>query len=98
MEGFRIPVPPMRSGVYHLVRAGVVVYVGQTENIFSRLGGHRDKDFDDVQFFPCAVAELDAREEEHIARLKPELNSEGVRKPYRPCRRARGVWLVERAS
>lgn len=98
MEAFHIALPPKRSGVYHLIRDGVVVYVGQTENIFARLGGHRVKDFDDVAFFPCEVSELDTLEEEHLARLRPALNSEGVRKPYRPCRRARGVWLVERAS
>jgi hypothetical protein len=80
-------VPPSWCGVYHLIRGDVVIYVGQTTNIFSRIGSrhqrYRTDPFDRIEFFPCREDELNTLEEEHIARYQPIWNSEGVKRPYR---------------
>jgi hypothetical protein len=83
-----IDMPPTVVGVYHLMRGDVVRYVGQTTNVFTRIGSWKSPQFqadafDRVAFFPCAIDQLDTLEEEHIKRFQPEMNSEGVRKPYR---------------
>ena len=76
--------PTSVCGIYHLRRAGVVIYIGQTANIFNRLGGHvRNIEFDAVDFFPCAENELSDREKSDLARLRPILNRIGVDLPYR---------------
>lgn len=79
-----ITAPPSLCGIYHLIRADRVVYVGQTTNILDRLGDHALRiDFDRVEFFPCAVEEMNHREEADLARLRPALNRIGVTLPYR---------------
>jgi excinuclease UvrABC nuclease subunit len=83
-----IETPDEVCGVYHLMLGNKVRYVGQTTNIYSRIGSWKTlrfkaRQFDHVAFFPCAVRDLDRLEEEHIKRYQPELNSEGMRKPYR---------------
>lgn len=75
-------------GIYHLMLGDRVRYVGQTTNVFSRIGSWKTRrfkarQFDRVEFYPCAPDELDHLEREHIERYRPEFNSEGVRKPYR---------------
>jgi hypothetical protein len=83
-----------------LIRAGVVVYVGQTLNIFNRLGGHvRCVQFDAVEFYACAEADLNAREECDLARLRPELNRIGVDLPYRgPPGRSLAIMHADRIA
>src|SRR5687767_1064639 len=105
LEGWRMKIEVTErnwTGVYHLIKDGTVVYVGQTTNVFRRIGSHCDKDFDAFEFFPCSVAELDAVEQEHLKRLAPTLNVDGTKKPWRrrPWARAnepggneRGQWL-----
>lgn len=79
--------PATVCGVYHLMLGEKVRYVGQTTNIYSRIGHWRTSRFplcafDRVQLFPCSPEELDHLELEHIQRYQPELNSEGIGKPY----------------
>lgn len=70
--------PRERCGVYHLVRGGAVVYVGQTRNLLNRIGGHDFTEYDSVRFFYCEPDDLDMIELEHIARLRPPMNRRGV--------------------
>jgi len=74
--------PRARCGVYHLVRDGVVVYVGASRNLLGRIGGHEHQAVDTVRFFFCAEADLDVTELEHIVALRPPLNTEGVTRPF----------------
>jgi hypothetical protein len=77
-----------RCGVYHLVRDGEVVYVGQSINVLSRLGYH-PVPFDEARIYFCAASELDARERADLARLRPRLNVAGVVSHYIPPTAAR---------
>jgi hypothetical protein len=61
-------------GVYFLVKAGEVVYVGQSINVYGRIGSHVDKDFDEVFWFPVPAGELNSVEAAFIRLLKPPLN------------------------
>ena len=101
----RINVPESLCGVYHIIRDGQVVYVGQTVNVFSRIstwrsGKFSDEHFDAVEFFPCEIEELNDLEESHIRQLQPPLNAQGVTSPYRPPIRAHDAprWWHERRA
>lgn len=64
-----------RCGVYFLRKADVIVYIGQSTNVYSRVATHeRDKDFDSVTFVPCAKEQLDDLEGFYIRLIKPPLN------------------------
>lgn len=66
------------AGVYQLWKDGRCIYVGQTVNIFNRIGAHWTKDFDEVRFESVAHMALRLnREEDLIAELQPELNIVG---------------------
>lgn len=66
---------PETSGVYFLVDAGAVVYVGQSVNVFVRVGAHhRDKIFDSVAYIGCEVALLDVYESLYIHQFQPKYN------------------------
>lgn len=64
-------------GCYLLIKNGVVVYVGQSVNIWARVGVHLAnplKDFD--SFCYCEVAgDLNEKEAELIIKHKPHINS-----------------------
>jgi hypothetical protein len=98
-----IDVPAHVVGIYHLMLGNRVRYIGQTVNIFSRICSWRTNprikpgEFDRVAFYPCTFGELDALELEHIKCYQPEMNSEGVRKPYRsrPWIRASAEWVAK---
>lgn len=62
------------SGVYLLYKGGVLIYVGQSTNVFRRIPQHHKKDFDRALFLPCAVAVLDVVESALIATLNPKGN------------------------
>jgi hypothetical protein len=68
---------PAEVGIYFLIRAGAVVYVGQTNGLLARLARHRQlgKKFDAFAFIPCEPTELDALERTYICLLLPEGNS-----------------------
>jgi hypothetical protein len=61
-------------GVYFLVKADRVVYVGQSADIYSRIGQHQDKDFDRFAFVPCGQALLDKLESLYIHLFRPAYN------------------------
>jgi len=86
-----IKLPRNRAGVYHLVSGDQVLYVGQSRNLLSRIGCHEWQRFDEVRFFYCHESKLHDLEEQHIKRLQPPLNREGVTRPYRrwPHKRTR---------
>ena len=95
MTPITFAVPSTVCGIYHLMRGDEVRYVGQTANVFQRIGSWRSPQFvadafDRVAFYPCDRSELDSLEEQHIRQFQPALNSEGIRKPYqsRPWIRA----------
>lgn len=67
------------SGVYLLRKCGEVVYVGRSENLFSRIARHQDdKDFDTIQFVRMPKSRQAAYEAELIKSLKPKYNVLGV--------------------
>jgi hypothetical protein len=63
------------SGVYFLLRAGKVVYVGQAKNIPSRIEAHTgNKLFNSFSFFFCHPSECDFFESFYIYKFAPEYN------------------------
>lgn len=97
MAAFRLEIPKARCGVYHLIRAGEVIYVGQTRNLLARLAGHHLYDAaDHVEFHPCSPEELDARELADIQRLQPVENRAGKHAPSCPPGWPRDEFLTER--
>ncbi len=63
------------SGVYFLIAAGEIVYVGQSVNVFARLASHqRGKDFDRFGYITCDLADLDTVEARFIKAFRPALN------------------------
>jgi len=66
------------TGIYFLVKDEKIVYVGQSTNIFARVGTHKmDKDFDKAVYFECPSTELDDLEYELITVLQPKYNKTG---------------------
>lgn len=62
------------SGVYFLLDGDEVVYVGQSVNVYSRIGQHTGKRFDRYAFVPCPIDALDRLESLYIHCLRPRLN------------------------
>lgn len=61
-------------GVYFLIKDKKVVYVGQSTNVFGRIGQHRNTaviDFDAYALVPCAKEELNELESRYIVALLP---------------------------
>lgn len=66
---------PCVSGVYFLIKGGEIVYVGQSTNIFCRIGGHlQTKDIDGFSYIECPVSDLDFLESVYIHKFMPRLN------------------------
>lgn len=84
--------PERRSGVYHLVRDGEVIYVGQSINVFQRIASHPVRPADEARIFFCEPDELNERERADIERLRPALNRAGVTWHYISVPRAIRVW------
>jgi hypothetical protein len=62
-------------GVYFLKKGGSIVYIGQSVNVYSRVAQHRGvKDFDSVDFLPCARESLDDIEGFFIRLICPGQN------------------------
>lgn len=80
------------SGVYFLCLDGIVVYVGQSNSITTRIADHvkqtktcsKFKTFDHelIYFIRCPESELDETEQFWIRRLKPKYNV--THKPREP--------------
>ena len=62
------------SGVYLLKSKGVVVYVGMSTHVPSRLVGHKRKHYDEVEIRWMPKKEISACERSLIRELKPILN------------------------
>lgn len=70
-----VPVVNTGGGVYFLVAGERVIYVGQSVNVFSRVGSHLEsKVFDRAFYLPLPNAELDLVESAFISWLAPPLN------------------------
>jgi hypothetical protein len=62
-------------GVYFLKKGSKIVYIGQSVNVYSRVAQHRGvKDFDSVDFLPCARESLDDLEGFFIRLICPGQN------------------------
>jgi hypothetical protein len=70
-----------RAGVYFLLRGDRIVYVGRSDNIFTRIGTHvRNNriDFDKVHTVAATGLEQERLEQLYIAAFKPEFNAYGL--------------------
>jgi hypothetical protein len=79
MSGPQTFLVPPRCGIYHLVKEGRVLYVGQSVNVMTRVGAWLTArlEFDAWHVYACAVGELNDLEREHIQRFDPPLNRGG---------------------
>lgn len=73
-----IRIPLIKTpGIYFLMKHGEVQYVGQSVNVFGRVGAHmatKDGLFDEIAFVPVEFPQLNAEEFRYIKALKPPLN------------------------
>ena len=61
--------------IYFLKMDGVVVYIGQSSSLESRLRKHsRDKQFDDFDYIECLPEDANNLEAENIVRHNPKYN------------------------
>lgn len=66
------------SGVYFLIRAGKIVYVGKSVNVHARIAEHqKSKEFDQINFIECPEDHLCRLELMYIRKFNPELNIAG---------------------
>lgn len=83
-------------GIYFLVHEKVVVYVGQSVNVYGRAFTHTDKVFDSVYYLPCPENELLKLESQWIAKLKPIYNMTGELRKRHKHKRITLDWLAAR--
>jgi hypothetical protein len=85
MAGDFIPIPlglsqlPIvkQAGIYFLFHRGIVVYVGQSEDVSQRVGQHAQegkKVFDGASFLPCHAKHLADLERHYIELMAPKYN------------------------
>ena len=70
----------IKSGVYVLILGGIVVYVGESKNVYSRIGAHvkdSNKRFDSVRILPCQEHRRKYWEAVLIDRYQPLFNKTG---------------------
>lgn len=63
-----------RPCVYLLKRRNKVVYVGQSRNIFMRISGHSDKQFDEMEIIKTKPKSLNRIEKLLIGKHRPKYN------------------------
>jgi hypothetical protein len=87
--------PKVICAVYHLMLGAEVMYVGQSINVYTRLGAWNVAppiqcpfNFDGYRIFPCSRARLCALERKHIMWFKPVNN---IRAPLTARRWGRAV-------
>ncbi len=71
--------------IYTLSKDGIVVYVGQSTNIISRVYQHqldKSKEFDSVNIIECLKGDMDETEFAYICRFSPKLNKDVPVIPY----------------
>ena len=72
----------IRSGIYFLCKDNEVVYIGQSQDVTTRVNGHvGSKEFDSVTAMLVPKELLDEVEQYWIKRVKPELNIRYLEKP-----------------
>lgn len=91
-----------RCCIYALLKMGVVVYVGQSSNLLSRLAQHaKTKDFDSFWSTDAPREEMSAIEARYIVALNPRLNTslppQGEFMTERAAKDALGGWGLRRA-
>lgn len=63
------------SGIYFLIRKGVIVYVGRAIHVEARIISHmKQKKFDAWHWVPCSVKDAPSLERSYIDALDPILN------------------------
>jgi len=73
----------IKSGVYVLILDGIVVYVGESKSVYSRIGAHvkdSKKRFDSVRILPCQEHRRKYWEAVLIDRYQPLFNKTGKNK------------------
>jgi hypothetical protein len=79
--------------IYFLVKKGQVVYVGQTWNIYARIGSHmKSKIFDSVSMLNVHPDEMNNLEAAYILKFNPVYNKILPRSDFIPEKRARGIY------
>lgn len=71
------PQKAFQCGIYFLINHGVVVYVGQSKNIYGRLGchvGQQKMPFTHFAVVECAKGQLNRLEAKFIHEMQPEWN------------------------
>ena len=64
-----------KCGIYFLIKNDAIVYVGQSTNIFNRVGDHEGvKDFDRFTYVECEKNDLTILETKYINNFKPKYN------------------------
>lgn len=61
-------------GIYFLFDGPTLVYVGQSNNIHSRVGQHKDKKFDSWNYIEFVEDDLNILEAEFILKYQPKYN------------------------
>lgn len=63
-------------GIYFLIKESRIVYIGQSNNVYRRLGDHKkEKEFTSFKFIQCDAEWLDWVEIYYIHKFKPDLNA-----------------------
>ena len=81
-------------GIYFLYHEGVVVYVGQAQNMRKRIGQHlveSVKTFDAIACIRCDAKDLNARERKYIGLLVPKYNNCSYAKNRKEAHCIRGL-------
>jgi len=88
-----VPLQPHGSGIYFLIKKGVIVYVGQSVNVPARIATHvAEKAFDSWHWVPCPRKALDHWERLYLNALLPPLNlDQETRRVARATLRSRRV-------
>lgn len=64
----------LHCGIYFLIDKKTVVYVGQSNNIMSRISGHSVKKYTSIIYIECDKEELDKLETDYIIAFNPKYN------------------------
>jgi len=69
-----VPLPNKRSGVYILRHGGIVVYVGTSKGVVTRLAGHRGKKYNELEIIWCSDRNRISLERRLIDQFNPRYN------------------------
>lgn len=84
----------LKCGVYFLLKDDIVVYVGQSTNIISRVWSHRKRgvEFDEFTYVEATRDELNHLEAIYTLKFLPKLN---MREDGRPKNPELGLYMSE---